>query len=141
MPRPRATSSTATMTRPRSGTNASAAISARPTGQLVWAGAPPGGTSYEMFQTASGWQFYLLTNTGGQITRTVMGKKEPALMQFFQIYLAQHPPLKLANRSVARNAGNGIPANGITVGAATGTAVRRRAARRVTVTRSATAAN
>jgi hypothetical protein len=131
------------MTRARSGTKVAAAISARPTGQLVWAGAPPGGTSYEMFQTATGWQFYLLSNVGGQITRTVMGKKEPALMQFFQIYLAQHPPLKLANRSVARNAGNAIPANGVAIGAGSGTtAVKRRAARsRVSVNRTATAAN
>lgn len=139
MPRPKATS-TATMTRARSGTKVSAAISARPTGQLVWAGAPPGGTSYEMFESASGWSFYLLSNVGGQITRTVMGKKEPALMQFFQIYLAQHPPLKLANRSVARNAGNAIPANGIGAGTV-GSAVKRRAARRVSVTRSAVATN
>jgi len=110
---------------------------ARPTGQLVWAGAPPGGTSYEMFQTASGWQFYLLTNTNGQITRTLMGKKEPALLQFFQIYLAQHPPIALRNRSVARNAANTIPVSGVSTNSVGATAVKRRAARRVSVTRQA----
>jgi len=128
------------VTRVQSGTRAAAprrtsAAIAKPTGQLVWAGAPPGGMSFELYQAASGtWQMFLINNSGGAITRTIMGKREPELMQFFQIYLQQHPPIRLANRSVRATTANTIPAS---QGVGTNSvAVKRATRRRVAVTRS-----
>src|SRR5579862_3755183 len=111
---PRTTgSATATRTRrARSGTSTRALSAAvRPTGQLIWAGAPPGGKSFELFESASGqWQMYLLINNGGTISRSLIKPNSPELMIMFQTYLAQHPPIRLANRSVARTAANAVPA-------------------------------
>jgi len=143
MPTTRTRSAVATTTtRARSGTRAAAAI-ARPTGQLVWAGAPPGGKSYELFQAASGWQMYLLNNVGGVITRTLIKATSPELMTFFQSYLMQHPPTALRNRSVARSATNAIPAasGSISTAASGGASAQRRVRKRVSVNRTTVTAS
>lgn len=138
---PRAKTASATMTRPRSGTTRTRIVAVRPAGQLMWSGAPPGGTTFEMYQAASGWQFFKVVTSGGTITRALIKPRDAELMICFQAYLMQHPPHEMANRSVARTRANAIPANGIASTASTGTVVtRRRVARRVSVNRSAVAA-